>query len=76
MPAVAALALAVALTSLPKCHLQRPERVSVAIETCYQNVGVATAVALSMFQGAEQSKAVYTSTNKQTKVNLLSARES
>jgi len=30
----------------------------VAIETCYQNVGVATAVALSMFEGREQAKAV------------------
>jgi hypothetical protein len=28
--------------------------VQVAIETCYQNVGVATAVALSMFRGKEQ----------------------
>ena len=62
MPAVAALALSLALTSFPKCSLKKPERVSVAIETCYQNVGVATAVALSMFQGPDQPQAVRTST--------------
>ena len=30
--------------------------VQVAIETCYQNVGVATAVALSMVRGKEQAR--------------------
>jgi predicted Na+-dependent transporter len=57
-PCVLALILALSLTSIPKCGLAKPERVAVAIETCYQNVGVATAVALSMFKGHEQSKAV------------------
>lgn len=32
--------LALSLTSMPKCGLAKPERVAVAIETCYQNVGV------------------------------------
>ena len=58
VPALAALVLSTALTSFPKCGLKKAERVSVAIETCYQNVGVATAVALSMFHGSEQSHAV------------------
>jgi len=57
-PCVLALILALTLTSIPKCGLAKPERVSVAIETCYQNVGVATAVALSMFKGKKQSQAV------------------
>lgn len=46
-PAVAALALAVGLTSLPGCGLARPERVAVAIETAYR-----------MFQGDDQTRAV------------------
>ena len=28
---------------------------AIAIETCYQNVGVATSVALAMYDGEEQS---------------------
>jgi len=58
LPCVVALTLALTLTSFPKCGLAKPERVAVAIETCYQNVGVATAVALSMFHGQEQADAV------------------
>jgi len=57
-PCVSALLLAFALTSIPSCGLAKPERVSVAIETCYQNVGVATAVSLSMFKGKEKAQAV------------------
>jgi len=58
LPCLGGLTLAILLTSCPSCGLKKPERVSVAIETCYQNVGVATAVALSMFKGKEQSQAV------------------
>eukprot|EP00614_Pseudopedinella_elastica_P001522 CAMPEP_0172592932 /NCGR_PEP_ID=MMETSP1068-20121228/12077_1 /TAXON_ID=35684 /ORGANISM="Pseudopedinella elastica, Strain CCMP716" /LENGTH=533 /DNA_ID=CAMNT_0013390229 /DNA_START=54 /DNA_END=1652 /DNA_ORIENTATION=+ len=58
LPCILGLVAALALTSSPGCGLARPERVSVAIETCYQNVGVATAVALSMFQGKDQALAV------------------
>lgn len=38
--------------------LKRPECVTVAIECCYQNVGIATSMALSMFNGAELSGAL------------------
>ena len=37
--------------------LPRPQSLSVCIETCYQNTGIALAVALSMFSGSEASLA-------------------
>jgi predicted Na+-dependent transporter len=38
--------------------LLKPERVTVSIECCYQNVGIATSVALAMFDGDDQAEAV------------------
>lgn len=38
--------------------LRRPERVTVSIECCYQNVGIATSVALTMFEGQELTEAM------------------
>lgn len=38
--------------------LLKPERVTVSIECCYQNVGIATSVALAMFNGDDQAEAV------------------
>lgn len=38
--------------------LKRPERVTVSIECCYQNVGIATSVALAMFEGKDLSEAM------------------
>jgi predicted Na+-dependent transporter len=38
--------------------LLKPERVTVSIECCYQNVGIATSVALAMFDGDDQAAAV------------------
>jgi hypothetical protein len=38
--------------------LKRPERVTVSIECCYQNVGIATSVALTMFDGQDLSEAM------------------
>ena len=35
-------------------RLSRPERVALAIETMYQNTGIASSAALSMFTHAEQ----------------------
>ena len=58
LPCLGGLTLALLFSSLPMCRLEGPERVSVAVETCYQNVGVATAVAISMFDGDDQAKAV------------------
>ena len=38
--------------------LKPPERMTVAIECCYQNVGIATSLALTMFQGDDLSDAM------------------
>lgn len=38
--------------------LKKPERVAVAIECCYQNVGIATSLALTMFEGDELNEAM------------------
>jgi len=39
-------------------RLKRPEQVTVAIECCYQNVGVATSLALTMFNGNDEKDAM------------------
>lgn len=47
-PPIIGLTLAVSLASY--FDLDNPERVSVSIESCYQNTGIATTVALTMFK--------------------------
>lgn len=47
-PPFIGLLLAVSLAS--RYHLEKPERVAVSIESCYQNTGIATTVALTMFK--------------------------
>jgi predicted Na+-dependent transporter len=49
MPCIAGLVLANVLCTF--ANLKKPERVTVAIECCYQNVGIATSLALTMFEG-------------------------
>lgn len=39
-------------------ELKKPERVTVSIECCYQNVGIATSVALTMFNGNNLAEAM------------------
>ena len=40
---------------LSKCfNVSDPERVAITIEACYQNVGIATSMALGMYEGDEQ----------------------
>merc|ERR1712232_470040 len=39
-------------------RLDKPERVTCSVECCYQNTGIATAVAISMFEGNDVSEAV------------------
>ena len=55
-PCVAGLVAANALTSF--LSLKKPERVTLSVECCYQNVGIATSVALTMFKGDELSQAM------------------
>ena len=47
-PPLIGLLLAVSLAS--HFQLEKPERVAVSIESCYQNTGIATTVALTMFK--------------------------
>lgn len=48
-PFFASLATSMALSSLSCLKLTRPERVTITIEVSYQNVGIASAVALTAF---------------------------
>lgn len=52
-PCFLGLCLACAVASSPCLHLSRPQRVAVAVECCYQNTAIATAVSLSMFTEKE-----------------------
>lgn len=53
LPCLGGVVFALLVTSFPKFGLGRPERVSVCVECCYQNVGLAQAVALTMFDDDE-----------------------
>jgi predicted Na+-dependent transporter len=56
IPAVVGVVLATYLAT--KAQLDKPERVSVAVEGCYQNTGIATSVAITMFQGDDLATAI------------------
>lgn len=56
LPCLAGLIVSNIVTSF--LQLKKPERVTLSVECCYQNVGIATSVALTMFQGDELSKAM------------------
>ncbi|KAL3943348.1 MAG: hypothetical protein SGBAC_002589 [Bacillariaceae sp.] len=56
LPCILGIVIASGLATL--VDLKKPERITVAVECCYQNVGIATSVALSMFKGAEVKKAM------------------
>lgn len=55
-PALVGVTIATFLAS--KGGLQKPERVSVAVEGVYQNTGIATSVAASMFKGDQLATAI------------------
>lgn len=55
-PCVLGLVIANMMTSCFK--LLKPERVTVSVECCYQNIGIATSVAITMFEGDEQAEAI------------------
>ena len=56
LPCVAGLVISNVITTI--FRLKRPERVTVSIECCYQNVGIATSVALTMFEGDDLAEAM------------------
>lgn len=55
-PCLMGLITSALLTSV--LDLRRPERMSVSIECCYQNTGIATSMALTMFQGNDLNQAM------------------
>jgi len=55
-PALIGVSIATFLAS--KFALDKPERVAVAVEGCYQNTGIATSVAASMFSGTDLAMAI------------------
>jgi len=57
-PIVLAILLTVLVTSIPAFNLKKPERVSVVIEACYQNPGLATSIVIAMFSGKDAGDAV------------------
>jgi len=55
-PCITALVLSNLMTS--HFDLKKPERVTSSIECCYQNCGIATSVALAMFEGQDRALAL------------------
>lgn len=55
LPAMIGLAVATYLAT--RFDLDKPERVAVAVESCYQNTGIATSVAITMFGDNENDLA-------------------
>lgn len=55
-PCVLGLAIASLLASV--FQMEKPERITVAVECCYQNVGIATSLALTMFKGNDLNNAM------------------
>ena len=58
LPILVSTAAALALTALPCARLAPPERVAITIECLYQNTGIATSIAFSIFDGSDAAKAV------------------
>ena len=56
-PTLVALAASLGLTSLPCLRLAPPERVAIAIECMYQNIGIAGSIAFSAFDGRDAARA-------------------
>ena len=57
-PMVILIGLTVSNVITTSLSMRKPERVTVSIECCYQNVGIATSVALTMFKGDELAEAM------------------
>mmetsp|Transcript_19350 Transcript_19350/g.46746 ORF Transcript_19350/g.46746 Transcript_19350/m.46746 type:complete len:392 (+) Transcript_19350:19-1194(+) len=56
LPAWLGVTIATILST--RFKLEKPERVSVGVESCYQNTGIATSLAASMFTGEQLAQAV------------------
>jgi len=58
LPCLLGLAISAIVAGFPRFGLTKPERTAVCIECCYQNVGIAQAIALTMFEGEDKAVAV------------------
>ena len=56
LPAVLGVCMATYLAK--KAQLEPPEQVAVAVESCYQNTGIATSVALTLYKGNQLAEAI------------------
>ncbi|KAL7535049.1 LOW QUALITY PROTEIN: hypothetical protein ACHAWF_005037 [Thalassiosira exigua] len=56
LPCLFGLGISTVLATFVK--LKRPERLTTAVECCYQNTGIATSAALSLFSGEELKQAM------------------
>ena len=56
-PGLVALIFSFVTTACDK-NLGKPERVAISIEVCYQNIGIATSVCLSIYTGDDQAAAL------------------
>ena len=56
LPCLLGLVIANIITVI--VNLKPPERVTAAVECCYQNTGIATSVAITMFDGADLQEAI------------------
>mmetsp|Transcript_24113 Transcript_24113/g.81399 ORF Transcript_24113/g.81399 Transcript_24113/m.81399 type:complete len:453 (+) Transcript_24113:82-1440(+) len=56
-PFFVSLVMSMIISSLPCLKLSKPERVAITIEVCYQNIGIASAVALAAFNGSPAMRA-------------------
>lgn len=56
LPCLGGLLVATVVSTLVNLH--KPERITVGIECCYQNIGIATSLALTMYEGDELSDAM------------------
>lgn len=57
-PIICAIALTIAVTSIPALKMSKPERVAVVIEACYQNPGLASSIVVAMFRGKDAGDAI------------------
>jgi len=58
LPILGAMAVSTALTRMDFFNLTKPERVSVIVEVCYQNPGLALSIVIVMFNSADSAEAV------------------
>lgn len=54
-PGLIGFVVGLLVASIPWLNLPKPTRVAIAVETCFQNVGIALAAALTLFTGTDSA---------------------